>query len=810
MLENKNALENQLNDIQTLEQRLGKAFRGIDPRFEPSVFGTMDKLTAYFSQFSRQLAQLRKNAHFETVRVGSHHDCTLWTALTKIVFLLQENEKNQFIPFQEIANAFQFEHFSKGRVARAKGIPILLTLLFKNKTSEMELINIQLDWLTYAVKPKPEEFAVRYALLFNEVSNYQKQVEQKLTKEELNKKYMDYVLLEITSKRDFVLTTTCYKNKLNLEKQLASSAIARGEFAQNPCVKTKILELQRYHANPPNLRWILPFKALYPKIIKLNDQSDYFFKNDAFENDSSAEAASFFNTMLGNFLSHLKEFTVLEGKVKGSEPPIVYQTLEEMRACLVHIHSALIKMMKKNGMSARVNKLLSESDQCCQDIYSLLGKRDFSSALFNKYKNLARVTLEIEREYSLFESWIDGYDDYEQYDTPLQKWIESLCNDALHIHILHFTRTSLLGVNILNKLLQYLTEQDEKMTAIERPSECRNFTTYKANKLFLNSLLKRLNALPDSSSLTHFVKSISWFYPEDDTGAKQLLQLIQTLDTIVPLQKKAIETCDVLANQYLALRTRFEKRSEIGRKLYRELDPYSTSPLFWYVRGKKVKARYYWARKLENLLISFHVRGDSLSALSHMRTNPFTKIEPKSLINRFIITILDTERAFVEDFSAELGNQNKQQLAEQAKVIRANPPSGKALETQIRTLYTEVNAMQTLATAMKTSDYATKLIELTANIKTDLDRFVVDHPDFSPDENALDQFKYQFCARLRSRDDLMHHHPKPWLIRLANLLIAVCSLGLAPLYFKRYDIIRTKEQDNVETLSEVTQALRPG
>ncbi len=123
--------------------------------------------------------------------------------------------------------------------------------------------------------------------------------------------------------------------------------------------------------------------------------------------------------------------------------------------------------------------------------------------------------------------------------------------------------------------------------------------------------------------------------------------------------------------------------------------------------------------------------------------------------------------------------------------------------------------------AAKQDQDGAAVIILADQLKKELDDFVTQNKQITDDQriNLFHEFKDRFIHRVHSEDDVMHRHYKAWKPIVANLVIAVLSVGLAlgvkfiyslvtkerqasPFFFKR-----TQAEETIDSLQETVSSL---
>lgn len=143
----------------------------------------------------------------------------------------------------------------------------------------------------------------------------------------------------------------------------------------------------------------------------------------------------------------------------------------------------------------------------------------------------------------------------------------------------------------------------------------------------------------------------------------------------------------------------------------------------------------------------------------------------KSILNRLSLALNDNEKVL------PTSNENDSILMILTELRALNP----LYVNQIFQLKEKITALEVYGVNLESNTQLCKVVlQLANDLNLQLNHFIRTHSQHVPNYQDLSSFRELFLLRLHSCDDLMSVHRESWKPIIANIIIALLSLGIAP------------------------------
>ena len=260
----------------------------------------------------------------------------------------------------------------------------------------------------------------------------------------------------------------------------------------------------------------------------------------------------------------------------------------------------------------------------------------------------------------------------------------------------------------------------------------------------------------------------------------QLVKIPENLETL----KEKIKT-------YNEARTEAYKRLEASlvtndalaqriadRKLLVETQIYIVTT---YLRERNPgQTRTKFIKDLQTKLNAYKESGKSAEVFEHIRIKrkEYTGGKLEHILNQLTAEIMDSDYKIPTSYV--ISEQEEISLDAQAAVILTGFGDQSDYYKRVMGLYDQVKTMRDFGNCLKVSDPCHHIaIDLANRLDEDICRFVIKHPNNAPGIDAYARFQDQFTARSHAKDEDMQPYLPRWAAIIANIAIAVVSLGFA-------------------------------
>ena len=194
---------------------------------------------------------------------------------------------------------------------------------------------------------------------------------------------------------------------------------------------------------------------------------------------------------------------------------------------------------------------------------------------------------------------------------------------------------------------------------------------------------------------------------------------------------------------------------------------------------KDREERNTFIQDLKQKLNLYKESGASTEVFEHIRIHrkQFAGGKLEHILNQLTVRVMDSDYIIPSSFVAP--EQEEASLAYQAADILTHFGADSDYYKRIMGLHDQVKAMRDFGETLVQDDACrTIATELADKLDEDIYRFVIKHPDNTPDAEAYVRFQDKFTARTRSVNKDMQPYWPTWAAILANIAIGVASLGI--------------------------------
>jgi len=220
-----------------------------------------------------------------------------------------------------------------------------------------------------------------------------------------------------------------------------------------------------------------------------------------------------------------------------------------------------------------------------------------------------------------------------------------------------------------------------------------------------------------------------------------------------------------------------ERRNTLLQSLVKQLDAYESERTSQYklkdtLSPADKEARSKFIETVKKELAEFYSSGNADGVIQTIQNkmnekNALPGFKLRTTLNQIITTLLD----------ATAEKLDKKPTDQRVEKILKKKEFSNGYSSQISGLLASINEMKQYAKTLAPNE-KTIVSTLAAQLKLDVNSFIVQNPDKLPTTDSYQKFAEKFIARLHSQDAIMNKHTS-WKPIIKNILAGVSTLGIA-------------------------------